>query len=214
MRKLVWIVGLTAVAVACGTAGDMVGEMLDSGVPDAGAQPGECPCEAGPQGEPGDQGLPGLGAVVWKDADGNTVDRVVGIPNRYYFDLDGNVWKVTSADDLTVTEINAGATWLAYSSLDCTGAAYIQSGSTPPQFPLPRMTFTIPSDPDTIRVRPDGSVSEVFAWCSALTDGGCVAVAGGCSADRVGLIADDTVPETPLSIPTLSHTRPSHPELP
>jgi len=34
------MVALVVVAVACGTAGDMVGEILDSGVPDAGAQPG------------------------------------------------------------------------------------------------------------------------------------------------------------------------------
>jgi hypothetical protein len=43
MRKLFWMVGLVVVAVACGTAGDMVGEMLDSGVPDAGAQPTPTP---------------------------------------------------------------------------------------------------------------------------------------------------------------------------
>jgi len=35
------MVALVVVAVACGTAGDMVGEILDSGVPDAGAQPGD-----------------------------------------------------------------------------------------------------------------------------------------------------------------------------
>jgi hypothetical protein len=212
MQRLGWMVGLTVIAVACGTAGDMAGEILDSGVPDAGAQPGDCPCEAGPQGEPG---LQGVGAVVWKDADGTTVARVVGMKyDRYYFDLDGNVWAVTSADDLTVTETSAGATWPAYSSLDCTGTEYINLGTIPGNFPLPRMTFTISSDPNTVRVRPDGSASQVFDWCSAMTDGGCVEVSGGCIADSVGIIADDTVPETPLSIPTLSHARPSHPELP
>jgi hypothetical protein len=213
MRKLFWMVGLVVVAVACGTAGDMVGEMLDSGVPDAGAQPGDCPCEVGPQGE---QGVPGVGSVVWKDADGATVARMVGMKyDRYYFDLDGNVWAVTSADDLTVTETSAGGTWLAYSSRDCTGTAYILSGTVPPQFPLPRMTFTIPSDPNTIRVRPDGSALQVIEWCSSMTDGGCVGInEGACNADYVAINADDTVPETPLTIPTLSHTRPSHPELP
>ena len=167
-------------------------------------------------GPPGDQGVPGVGSVVWKDADGATVARMVGMKrDRYYFDLDGNVWAVTSTDELTVTETNWGGTSLAYSSLDCTGTAYIQPGTIPPLFPLPRMTFTIPSDPDTIRVRPDWSVPQAFDWCSAMTDGGCVEVNGGaCNADRVGFIAEDTVPETPLSIPTLSHTRPSHPELP
>jgi hypothetical protein len=214
MKKLGWMVALVVIAVACGTGADMMGEILDSGVPDADAQTGECPCEAGPQGEPG---LQGVGAVVWKDADGVTVDRMIGMKDvryRYYFDLDGNVWSVTSADDLTVTEALWGGTWPAYSTPDCTGTAYLQSGTSPPRFPLPRMTFTIPSDPDTIRVRPDRSATQIFNWCSAMTDGGCVEVGGGCSADRVGIIADDTVPETPLSIPTLSHPRPSHPELP
>jgi hypothetical protein len=76
------------------------------------------------------------------------------------------------------------------------------------------MTFATSWDPDTIRVRPDQGVPQTFEWCSAMTDEGCVQVSGGCMADRVGFIADDTLPETPLSIPTLSHTRPSHPELP
>jgi hypothetical protein len=40
MRKLVLMVGLVVVAIACATGADMVGEMMDSGVPDAGAQPG------------------------------------------------------------------------------------------------------------------------------------------------------------------------------
>jgi len=36
------MVALVVIAVACGTAGDMVGEILDSGVPDAGAEmPGD-----------------------------------------------------------------------------------------------------------------------------------------------------------------------------
>jgi hypothetical protein len=39
MRKLGTMVGLALVAIACATGGDMVDEMLDSGVPDAGAQP-------------------------------------------------------------------------------------------------------------------------------------------------------------------------------
>jgi hypothetical protein len=39
MRKLILMVGLVAVAIACGSAADMVGEIMDSGVPDAGAQP-------------------------------------------------------------------------------------------------------------------------------------------------------------------------------
>jgi len=38
MRKLILMVGLIVVGIACG---DAVNEMLDSGVPDAGAQPGE-----------------------------------------------------------------------------------------------------------------------------------------------------------------------------
>jgi hypothetical protein len=33
------MVGLVVVAVACGTGADMMGEIMDSGVPDAGAQP-------------------------------------------------------------------------------------------------------------------------------------------------------------------------------
>ena len=48
MQRLGWMVALTVVAVACGTAGDMMGEIMDSGVPDAGAQPGsgyEVPCD-------------------------------------------------------------------------------------------------------------------------------------------------------------------------
>ena len=40
MQRLGWMVVLAAVAVACGTGADMVGEMMDSGVPDAGAQGG------------------------------------------------------------------------------------------------------------------------------------------------------------------------------
>ena len=221
MRKVGLMVGLALVAIACASGADMVGEIMDSGVPDADAQTDECPCEVGPQGEPGPIGPPGVGAVVWKDADGNTVDRMVGIPTatpgegRYYFDLDGNVWALTSADEPTVTRPEWGGTWLAYSSLDCTGTAYIQSGTSPPVFPLPRMTFTIPSDTETIRVRPDSSVPVAFDWCSAMTDEGCVEVNGGaCLADRVGLIADDTEPDPPLTIPTLSNTRPFHPELP
>ena len=38
MKKLILVVGLVAAAVACGTGADMMGEILDSGVPDAGAQ--------------------------------------------------------------------------------------------------------------------------------------------------------------------------------
>ena len=41
MRKLVLIGAIAAVAFACGTGADMVGEILDAGVPDAGAQPGD-----------------------------------------------------------------------------------------------------------------------------------------------------------------------------
>ncbi len=40
MRKLILMVGLVVVAIACGTGADMMGEIMDSGVPDAGAQPG------------------------------------------------------------------------------------------------------------------------------------------------------------------------------
>ena len=43
MRKWIVGVGLVVVAVACGTGADMVGEMLDGGVPDAGAQPTPTP---------------------------------------------------------------------------------------------------------------------------------------------------------------------------
>ena len=32
--------GLTLIAIACASGADMMGEVLDSGVPDAGAQPG------------------------------------------------------------------------------------------------------------------------------------------------------------------------------
>ncbi len=39
MRKLFLMVGIVVVAIACSSAGDMIGEILDSGVPDAGAQP-------------------------------------------------------------------------------------------------------------------------------------------------------------------------------
>jgi hypothetical protein len=41
------MVVLTVIAVACGTAGDMVGEMMDSGVPDAGAQDTPVQCRDG-----------------------------------------------------------------------------------------------------------------------------------------------------------------------
>jgi hypothetical protein len=40
MRKFGLMVGLALFAIACATGADMVGEMMDSGVPDAGAQPG------------------------------------------------------------------------------------------------------------------------------------------------------------------------------
>ena len=40
MRKVGLVVGLTLAAIACATGADMVSEMMDSGVPDAGAQPG------------------------------------------------------------------------------------------------------------------------------------------------------------------------------
>jgi len=40
MKKLILMVGLVVVAFACGTGADMMGEIMDSGVPDAGAQPG------------------------------------------------------------------------------------------------------------------------------------------------------------------------------
>ena len=48
MRKLGLVFGLTVVAIACATGADMMGEIMDSGVPDAGAQPGdayEVPCD-------------------------------------------------------------------------------------------------------------------------------------------------------------------------
>jgi hypothetical protein len=41
MKKVILMGALAVVAIACGSAGEMIGEMLDSGVPDAGAQPGE-----------------------------------------------------------------------------------------------------------------------------------------------------------------------------
>lgn len=40
MRKLILIGAATVAAVACSSGADMIGEILDSGVPDAGAQPG------------------------------------------------------------------------------------------------------------------------------------------------------------------------------
>ncbi len=39
MRRVGTIIGLVLVAVACGSGADMMGEILDSGVPDAAAQP-------------------------------------------------------------------------------------------------------------------------------------------------------------------------------
>lgn len=39
MRKMIWIGMLTLAVIACGTGADMMGEIMDSGVPDAGAQP-------------------------------------------------------------------------------------------------------------------------------------------------------------------------------
>jgi hypothetical protein len=47
MRKLVLVGGLVVVAFACGTGADMVGEILDSGVPDAGAQDTPASCNKG-----------------------------------------------------------------------------------------------------------------------------------------------------------------------
>ena len=41
MQRLGWMVALVVIAVACSTGVDMMGEIMDSGVPDAGAQPGE-----------------------------------------------------------------------------------------------------------------------------------------------------------------------------
>jgi len=41
MQRLILIGAIAAVAFACGTGADMIGEMLDAGVPDAGAQLGE-----------------------------------------------------------------------------------------------------------------------------------------------------------------------------
>ncbi len=48
MQRLGWMVALVVIAVACGSGADMMGEIMDSGVPDAGAQPGdgyEVPCD-------------------------------------------------------------------------------------------------------------------------------------------------------------------------
>ncbi len=61
MKRALMLVGLVA-AFACGSsAGDMMGEAFDdmTDVPDAGAQPTDCMCEAGPQGESGVQGESG-----------------------------------------------------------------------------------------------------------------------------------------------------------
>ena len=41
MRRFIVMVGLVVVGVACGSGADMLGEILDSGVPDAGADPGD-----------------------------------------------------------------------------------------------------------------------------------------------------------------------------
>ena len=41
MRKLILTGALALAALACSSGADIIGEMLDSGVPDAGAQPGE-----------------------------------------------------------------------------------------------------------------------------------------------------------------------------
>ena len=38
MKKLGWITVLALAAIACSSGADMIGEMMDSGVPDAGAQ--------------------------------------------------------------------------------------------------------------------------------------------------------------------------------
>ncbi len=68
MRKAIPVGMLVVVAVACGDAAGAILQdagqaMMDAGngmAPDAGAQTGECPCEAGPQGERGEQGPSGI----------------------------------------------------------------------------------------------------------------------------------------------------------
>jgi hypothetical protein len=92
MQRLGWMVGLTVIAVACGTAGDMAGEMLDSGVPDAGAQPGDCPCEVGPQGEPGEQGPqgePGEQGPPGEPGSGAVAASLLGVHGINSFDTGG-----------------------------------------------------------------------------------------------------------------------------
>jgi len=160
----------------------------------------------------------GSGTLVWKDAtgaivtdvDGRTLD-VGGALNLR--DSNGYFWKIYPSNlRVTVEQQNpALGSWQAFTSTDCTGIAYF-IGSSPPNFPPPRVTFTALDDP-TIRVRPDDLAEEVITRCSAMTDSGCRRV-DPCDGPYAAIRAADTVPPKPLTPPTLSYVAPLHPELP
>ena len=72
MRKFGLMVAVALAAVACATGADMVVEMMDSGVPDAGAQPGT-PGDGSSMRYVGNSERRFRGANRAQDADGNLV---------------------------------------------------------------------------------------------------------------------------------------------
>ena len=111
MKRTLMLGGL-AVAVACGSsAGDMMGEAFDdmTDVPDAGAQPTDCTCEVGPEGEPGPMGEQGAqGEQGTKGEPGPRGERgpsgivtVTSFLGQASINLsDGNTWRCAFGTDV------------------------------------------------------------------------------------------------------------------
>lgn len=130
------------IMTACGNDADMNGGLEQPGMPGA-------PGMMGMQGAQGPQGPRGSdGGLIWKDATGKTVgtyiivaDLIGNIRESHHAILDayGTVWRVEPLEaNITAFENMARV----YSSNNCTGTAYLKTGS---DAVLPRWAVKLPS---------------------------------------------------------------------
>jgi len=118
----------------------------------------------GPMGPPGPMGPSGgaAGGLVWKDAAGTIVSRVVTlVGSLVYFDASGSAWQV----DPVAATVGPFDTLYGglYATADCSGVEYVALS-------LPRYAYTVGYDRGVLRVLPDdpsaleGAVSGARAY--------------------------------------------------